>query len=168
MRTVCELMLLFLAATVLHWILTSLLGSWGQNLNFMLLFAAAACVFVKPEYGYPTAFLCGLFLDFFGVKLFGHYALIFTLCAAVIYSLEDRLDFDAVVPQMVCIFVLETAAALGNLILLKMLAGFSAWNGFFPFVGGIAVCTLLAPGVFWAVRRVFTYKIITYSSDAIH
>ena len=163
MRTACKLILLFLAATVLHWILTSLLGSWGQNLNFMLVFAAAVCVFVKPEYGYPTAFLCGLFLDFFGVKLFGHYALIFTLCAAVIYSLENRFDFDSVMPQMVCIFVLESAAALGNLILLKALAGFSAWNGLLPFAGGIAASTLLAPGVFWAVRRAFAAKITTYS-----
>ena len=168
MRIFCKLVLLFLIATVLHWMLTSIFGSWGQTLNFMLVFSVAVCVCVKPEYGYPTAFLCGLFLDFFGVKLFGHYALIFTLCAASIYSMENRLDFDSVVPQMVCICVLETIAALGNLILLKSLAGFSAWNGFFPFCGGIAISTLLAPVVFWLIRRVFAGKTPTYSSDAFH
>ena len=168
MRIACKLIVLFLLATVLHWALTSVLGGWGQNLNVMLVFAVAACVFVKPEYGYPLAFMCGLFLDFFGVKLFGHYALIFTLCAAVIYSLENRLDFDSAIPQMVCVLCLESAAALSNLILLKLLAGFSAWNGFFPFVGGIAASALLAPGVFWLVRRTFADKTVTYHSDAFH
>ena len=158
MHTAGKLCLFFLVATVLHWAFMAISGGWGLSLNFMLVFAMAVCAFVKPEYGYPTAFLCGLFLDFFGVKLFGHHALIFTLCATVVYALENRLNFDSVIPQMVCIFVLETAAALANLVLLSMLAGFSAWNGFFPFVGGIGVSTLVAPAVFWAVRRAFSHK----------
>ena len=158
MHTTVKLFLFFFAATVLHWALMAILGSWGLSLNFMLVFAIAVCAFVKPEYGYPTAFLCGLFLDFFGVKLFGHYALIFTLCAATVYALESRLDFDSVVPQMVFVFVLETAAALGNLILLKILVGFSAWSGFFPFFGGIVVSTMLAPLVFWVAHKAFSYK----------
>ena len=158
MHSALKLFLFFLLATVLHWALMAVSGGWGMSLNFMLVFAIAVCAFVKPEYGYPTAFLCGLFLDFFGVKLFGHHALIFTLCATLVYALESRLDFDSVVPQMVCVCILETFAALANLLLLKLFAGFSAWSGLFPFVGGIVVSTLVAPGVFWAVRHAFAYK----------
>ena len=158
MHTALKLFLFFVVATVFHWALMAVSGGWGMSLNFMLVFAVAVCAFVKPEYGYPTAFLCGLFLDFFGVKLFGHEALLFTLCALAVYGLESRLDFDSVMPQMICIFILETAVAVGNLVLLNVLAGFSAWSGFFPFVGGIVVSTLVAPGVFWAVRKTFSYK----------
>ena len=158
MHTVIKLFFFFFLATVLHWVFMAMSGGWGLSLNFMLVFAIAVCAFVKPEYGYPTAFLCGLFLDFFGVKLFGHHALIFTLCASGVYALENRLDFDSVVPQMVCVCFFEMAAALGNLFLLKVLVGFSAWSGLFPFVGGIAVSTLVSPAVFWVIHRAFFYK----------
>jgi len=162
MNTLLKLIGFFIAATLIHWGLISVSGSWGLSVNFMLVFAAVICVFVKPEYGYPTAFLCGLFLDFFGVRLFGHQALIFTLCASIVYCLENRLDLDSPVPQLIFIFLLEAAAAVGNLILLKLFTGLSAWNGLLPFVGGLILSTLAAPFVFWAVRRAFTYKAKTY------
>lgn len=162
MRIGLKLFLFFLLTTVLHWGLMAMLGGWDISLNLMLVFALAVCAFVKPEYGYPTAFICGLFLDFFGVKLFGHYAFMFTLCAAIVYSLETRVDFDSVVPQMACIGVLALLSAIGNLILLKVFAGFSAWNGFWPFIGGIILSALIAPAVFWVVRSAFTVKLKTY------
>ena len=158
MHTALKLLFFFFIATVLHWLFIAMFGSWGMSLNFMLVFAVAVCAFVKPEYGYPSAFLCGLFLDFFGVKLFGHHALIFTLCAMIVYVLKNRLDFDSVISQMVCIAVLGTAAALSNLMLLKIFAGFSAWSGFLPFVGGIVASTLISPIVFYVIHRAFSFK----------
>ncbi len=162
MRIGLKLFLFFIIATVLHWALMVVLGGWDISLNLMLVFAVAVCAFVKPEYGYPVAFICGLFLDFFGVKLFGHYAFMFTLCAAIVYGLEARVDFDSVLPQMVCAGLLALFSAVGNLILLKVFAGFSAWNGFWPFTGGIMLSALTAPAVFWAVRCAFSVKIKTY------
>lgn len=155
MWMVIKLFFFFLLATVLHWAFTAVLGGVGVSLNFMLVFAIAVCACMRPEYGYPTAFVCGLFLDFFGVKLFGHNALIFTLCAALVYGLENRVDFGAVLPQMVCVFVLELLAALGSWFMLDYFAGFSAWNGLGPLLGGTALCAVLAPGVFWVISRVF-------------
>ena len=162
MRLGVKLFLFFLLATVLHWAFMAVLGNWDISLNLMLVFAIAICAFVKPEYGYSTAFICGLFLDFFGVKLFGHYAFMFTLCAVIVYGLEKRVDFDSIVPQMICTGILAFLAAIGNLILLKVFAGFSAWNGFWPFIGGIILSAAVAPFIFWAVRRAFTVKINTY------
>lgn len=155
MSTAVKLFLFFVAATLFHWAFTALLGGAGLSLNIMLVFACAACAFVKPAYGYPTAFLCGLFLDFFGVKLFGHNALVFTLCACAVYGLDKRLDFDAPIPQIIVILALGFAAAVLNQILLKWLAGFSAWSGFWPFIGGIVLNAFLAPFVFRAVRYAF-------------
>ena len=157
-----KLFICFLCATVLHWGFMAVLGSWGGSLNLMLVFSIAVCACTKPEYGYPTAFLCGLFLDFFGVKLFGHNALLFTLCAVCVYALENRLDFETIAPQMVCVAGLSVFWAVSNWVLLQVFAGFSAWNGWWPFCAGIALSALLAPVVFWLVGAVFGRKVITY------
>ena len=162
MATSLKLFVCFLIITVLHWGFMAMLGSWGSSLNLMLIFTIAVCACTKPEFGYPTAFLCGLFLDFFGVKLFGHNALLFTLCAAGVYMLENRLDFETTAPQIVCVAGLSLFWAVSNWVLLQVFAGFSTWNGWVPFVGGIVLGALLAPAVFWVVSAVFGRKVITY------
>ena len=159
MGHVLKLFLLFIAATVLHWAFMAVLGGAGVSLNVMLVFACAVCAYLPAQYGYPMAFLCGLFLDFFGVKLFGNNALTFTLCATMMYGLEKRLDFDAPVPQMISLWGLGLFAALFNLLLLKVFANFSAWMGFWPLLGGVTLNAVLAPAVFWAVRRAFGREI---------
>lgn len=155
MANALKLFLLFIAATVLHWACMAVLGGAGVSLNVMLVFACAVCAYLPPRYGYPAAFVCGLFLDFFGVKLFGNNALTFTLCACMMYALEKRLDFDAPAPQIISILGLGLFAALFNLALLKFFADFSAWTGFWPLLSGVAFNAVLAPFVFWGVRRVF-------------
>ena len=162
MRTFIKLFILFLIATVLHWAFTAILGSWSMSMNFMLIFALAVCAHTKPEYGYPVAFVCGLFLDFFGVKLFGHNALLFTLCAMCIYTLENRLDFETVAPQVVCVTGLSLFWSLSNWALLQAFAGFSAWGGWGPFLGGLTLSALLAPVVFWCLSHVFDRKTMMY------
>ncbi len=159
MTTTLKLFLLFIAATIFHWAFMTVLGSLELSLNVMLVFACAVCAYLKPQYGYPAAFVCGLFLDFFGVKLFGNNALTFTLCAIAVYSLEKRLDFDAPVPQMISLWGLGLFASLFNLLLLKVFADFSAWTGMVPLLAGVTLNALLAPVVFLAVRRVFNQEI---------
>lgn len=153
MYTSWKLFFAFVIATVFYWALSALLGGWGINVNLMLVFAMAVCAVLKPEYGYPAAFLCGLFLDFFGVKLFGHQAFIFTLCAILVYTFQNRLDLDSPVPQAVCILVLALLADLGDLLFLKVFAGISAWTNLGSFLAGLLLSAALAPAVFWAVKR---------------
>lgn len=153
MSDTLKIFILFIVSTVLHWTFMTIFGGLGISLNVMLVFACAVCAFMKPAYGYPTAFVCGLFLDFFGVKLFGSNALTFTLCASMVYALEKRLDFEAPVPQMLGVFGLSLFAVLFNVAVLKIFTGFSAWTGFWFFVAGTVLNAVLAPAVFWAVRR---------------
>ncbi|MBR3632851.1 MAG: rod shape-determining protein MreD [Elusimicrobiaceae bacterium] len=162
LKTILKLMLLFWAATILHWGCLALLGAWGISVNVMLVFVMAVCACLKPEYGYPTAFICGLFLDFFGVKLFGHNAFVFMWCAVAVYSLEKRVDLEAVVPQVVSAFVLGLLAAVFNGVLLKFFVGLSTWNGWWPFVSAIILTALIAPAIFWAVRRTFPIRTKNY------
>lgn len=159
MKTSLKLFLLFWLATVLHWGCMAALGRWGIGVNVMLVFAVAVCTYLKPQYGYPAAFVCGLFLDFFGVKLFGHHALTFTLCAMAVYSLEKRLDFDSPVPQVLAVVSLCLFSVLVNLFLLRVFAGVSAWGGFWAFVGALLLEAAWAPLVFWGVRRTFATEL---------
>ena len=162
MYTSWKLFFAFILATVFYWALSALLGGWGINVNLMLVFAMAVCAVLKPEYGYPTAFLCGLFLDFFGVKLFGHQAFIFTLCAVIIYTFQNRLDLDSPVPQAISTLVLVLLADLCDLLFLKIFAGVSAWSSLGAFIGGLLLSAALAPIVFWATKQWLAVKEKTY------
>lgn len=73
----------------------------------------------------------------------------------MMYGLDKRLDFDAPAPQMISLFALGLFAAVFNLALLRVFAGFSAWTGFWPLLSGVVFNAVLSPFVFWAVRRVF-------------
>lgn len=153
MWRIIRLILLFFATTMCYWLFTALLSGLGVTINVLLLFSLAVCVCLSPAYGYPVAFVCGLFLDFFGVKLFGHYAFLFTLCAMLVYSSKNRFDFDAPIPQITYVFILGLFMALANIWMLNVFAGFSAWNGLLPLLGGVILAALLAPAVFGLVRR---------------
>ena len=159
MTTILKLFLSFIFATICHWACMAFFGEVGITVNVMLIFSMVVCAYLKPEFGYPTAFLSGLFLDFFGVKLFGCNAFVFTLCACAVYGLEKRLDFDGVIPQIISIFFLTLGAGFLNLLLLKVFTGFSAWSGFWPFAAGITLNAVLTPFVFKILRRVFALEI---------
>ena len=158
LKTLLKLLVLFLAATVLHWGCLALLGAWGISVNVMLVFVMAVCTYLKPEYGYPTAFVCGLFLDFFGVKLFGHHAFVLMWCAVAVYGLEKRVDLEAVMPQVASALVLTVFATLFNGILLKFFVGFSAWDGWGSFISSTMLTALLAPAIFWTLQHAFPTK----------
>lgn len=149
-----KLLLLFVAATVCHWAFASLFSFWGLSVNIMLAFTAAFCALLKPEFGYPAAFVCGLFLDFFGTKLFGNNAFSFTVEACIIYALAERFDFDGIFPQVVSVFGLSVLVSVLNALLIWWFASASMFPGVWSVLGGAVICALLAPAVFWLVRRV--------------
>lgn len=148
----CKLMFLFVLATVCHWGLATLFSFYGLSVNMMLVFAIAFCVAVPLEIGYPLAFLCGLFLDFFGTKLFGNNAFSFTVTACIIYALRERIDFDGYLSQMVTVFLCTLAVGILNSILLIWFTSSSQWPGFWSLLGGAVVGSLLAPFVFGLVH----------------
>jgi len=147
-----KLVLLFFAATVCHWAFSSLFANWGISINMLLVFVTAVCAFCKMETGYPMAFLCGLFLDFFSTKLFGYNAFSFTLAALVVYSVAERLDFDSFFPQMFMTFVLTVFVSVVNNALVLFFTASTIWAGWWNILIGALVATLVAPIVFTFVR----------------
>ena len=154
MWSAVKLVFLFVLATIVHWAFASIFFFCGLSVNMILAFAAAFCAVLKPACGYPMAFLCGLFLDFFGTKLFGNNAFTFTVAACVVYDLSGRFDFDAIPPQMVTVFGLTFLGGVLNSLLFWWFASTDMWPGFWSLLGGSVVTALFAPAVFWAVRRV--------------
>ena len=151
----CKLLTLFIVATVCHWGLATLFSYVGLSVNFMLVFAMAFCTVARLEIGYPVAFFCGLFLDFFGSKLFGNNAFSFTAAALVVYTLRERIDFASILPQIVMVFLTTCAVGVLNSLLLMRFTSSSLWPGTVSLVGGAAVGAFLAPIVFAVVRFVW-------------
>ncbi len=147
-----KLLVLFVSATVFHWVFASLFVRWGLSVNIMLVFVTAFCVLLKAPFAYSMAFLCGLFLDFFGTKLFGNNAFTFTLCACMICNMVDRFDFDELFPQMVTVFALTWLAGIANTILVYLFAHSSLWPGFGSLLVGATIDALCAPFIFILVR----------------
>ncbi len=155
-----RLILIFILATVCHWAVATLFARWGISVNSMLVFVTAFCAFLKLPFAYTLAFVCGLFLDFFGTKVFGNNAFSFTVCACIVCNMAERFDFDGILPQMVVVFGLTWLCALLNVLLVYLFASVNVWPGIGSLLGGAVVDSLLAPFVFWAVRRIFQNSLL--------
>ncbi len=153
MQSFLKLSVLFLIATVCHWAFSTLFSFGGMSVNIMLVFSVALCSVLKPEWGYSFSFLSGLFLDFFGTKLFGNNAFSFTAAACVVYFLRERFDFDGIFPQIITVFFLTCLVGILNSILLLWFTSSAMWPGGINLVSGALVGALTAPVIFWGVRR---------------
>ena len=147
-----KLFIAFVGATVFHWAFATAFANIGIQVSVMLVFVVAACTLLKLAYGYPLAFLCGLFLDFFGTKLFGNNAFTFCLLALFVYMLSERFDFESIFPQMVTVFGLSVFAVLFNALLLSLFTSSAVWQGFWSLLAGSVVNALMAPAVFFVLR----------------
>lgn len=147
-----KLFVAFIGATIFHWAFATAFANIGIQVNVMLVFVVAACTVLKPAYGFPIAFLCGLFLDFFGTKLFGNNAFTFCLLATFVYMLSERFDFESIFPQMVTVFCLSVFAVLFNTLLISVFTSSSMWQGFISLLGGSVINALMAPVVFFVLR----------------
>ena len=154
MLNIIKLAFLFVLATVFHWALASLFARWGISVNMMLVFVTAFCALFKLPLAYSAAFVCGLFLDFFGAKLFGNNAFTFTVCACIVCDVAARFDFDEFFPQTVAVFGLTWLAGILNTLLIYLFASANAWPGFLSLLGGSLVDGFCAPMVFLLVRRI--------------
>lgn len=145
---------LFVLATVFHWAFALFFARWGISVNIILVFVVAFCALLKEPFSYIMAFLCGLFLDFFGAKLFGNNAFTFTLCASLVCNTVDRFDFEELFPQIVAAFGLSWLACFLNTMLVSLFAASSAWPGVGSILCGSVINAALAPIIFWMVRGI--------------
>lgn len=135
---------LFFFATVLHWWFMGF-SSLGFRTNIMFVFMFLSCVFFNPAKGYTAAFFSGLFLDFFGVTMFGVNALTFTVCACVIYFLKDKMDFESYAAQLLTVFLLNIFSVLFySIVGLFFLKGV-VWYGVISMILGAFINALLTP-----------------------
>ncbi|WP_428074769.1 rod shape-determining protein MreD [Candidatus Avelusimicrobium aviculae] len=151
-----KLFIAFVGATVFHWAFATAFANIGIQVSVMLVFVVACCTLLKPAYGYPMAFLCGLFLDFFGTKLFGNNAFTFCLLATFVYMLSERFDFESILPQMVSVFCLSVFAILFNALLLMLFSASAFWQGFWSLFAGSVINALMAPLVFFVLRMLLS------------
>lgn len=156
MSNVFKLFLLFILATIIQWVMATVFSSVGISINVMLSFAIAFCTVLKPPFGYPGAFLCGLFLDFFNTKLFGGNACTFTVCACLLYTAADRLDFKEIATQMMAVFALVTAASCLNCLLVWLFASAVLWPGIMRILAGALISAGMAPVIFWMIQKTLT------------
>ena len=152
MHASLKLISLFVLGTICHWAFATFFSYGGISINMMLVFTIALCSVLKPEIGYPVAFVSGLFLDFFGTKLFGNNAFSFIMAACIIYHLRERFDFDSVFPQALSAFGLTCLVIILNSILLLWFTASAMWPGFWGLLGSGMLDALFAPLVFWGVR----------------
>ena len=155
MSSFLKLVFLFVLGTVCHWAGTTLFSFLGLNVNLLLVFTVALGSVLPARAGYTMAFISGLFLDFFGTKLFGNNAFSFTVAACIVYSLRERFDFDSVFPQLLTVFGLTCLVGVLNSILLLWFTSNAMWPGLIGLVGGALLGVFTAPLVFWAVRRLW-------------
>ena len=154
MTRVFKLFLLFLLATIGHWFFAAILGRWGISVNLMLIFAIASCTVLPRAWGYPVAFVSGLFLDFFSTKLFGANAFTFTCCSCAVYGLARRLDFDGFIPQMAVVFLGSVFAAFLNSWLIWIFASSILWAGILNILSGAVIGAISAPFVFKVIHKI--------------
>jgi len=143
MKNFIILVLVFLVSTTAHWAFASAGAEFNLNVNFMLAAGAAVCSFYDGRAGFTFMFFGGMFLDFFGVNMFGAYALTFTLCAAAVYLVKNSLDFDSPAAQAVLVY------NLAGVIFLKG----TFWPGFTSVILGAAITAVIAPVVFYIVKK---------------
>jgi len=152
MRNFIILIIVFLVSTVAHWALVTAGAGFNIGVNFMLVAGVAVCSFYEGWAGYTFMFFGGLFLDFFGVNMFGAYAFTFTLCCAAVYAVKKSLDFESPLPQAVLVLCVTLVSVLVyNLTGIIFLKG-TSWHGLESFILSAVFNALLAPFVFYILK----------------
>ncbi len=161
MWSLVKLFIAFIGATVFHWAFATAFANIGIQVSVMLVFVVAVCTLLKPAYGYPVAFLCGLFLDFFGTKLFGNNAFTFCMVALLVYLISERFDFESILPQMVTVFCLSVFAVVFNALLLRIFTSSAMWQGVWSLLAGSMINALMAPVLFIVLRLMLSKGFIS-------
>ncbi|MGB2580009.1 rod shape-determining protein MreD [Elusimicrobium simillimum] len=148
MKSALQLIVIFILCTVIHWAFAAFGSSFNISINFMLTVCVIVCARYNKWAGYTFAFFGGMFLDFFGVNMFGAYALTFTLCAGIVYLVKKLLDFESVLPQMVLIFCITIISVLLYNFTGLIFSKGTAWHGFQSLVFGAVSNSIIALFVF--------------------
>lgn len=149
--------LIFIIATLLHWVFIEVFAPLNINVGVML----CATLLIAGRFGrfggYGFAFFSGLFLDFFGNVLFGGYALVFTGVAFIYYNLEDKIDFHDITPQIVLAAGLNFISVILYGVLGSVFAGEFLWQGFRSLFLGSLITGALMPLIYIVAVKYFIF-----------
>jgi len=150
--------LIFLVATVIHWIFMLAFSPFDINIGIMLAFCLIMGSLISESGGYVFAFISGLFLDFFRSTLFGGYALVFTLIMFIFNIIHDKIDFKDIGPQLFVTSALNIVCIILYGILGSIFTGHFIWQGFKSLIFGSAFTGLLMPVLYSLTVRYLTFK----------
>ncbi|MFA6093041.1 MAG: rod shape-determining protein MreD [Elusimicrobiota bacterium] len=149
-----RVLILFFLALAAEWFWSTYLSVWGVAPQLLLLCTLAVASQSGPVAGQCYGFFWGIFLDVLDVHVFGAAMLILTLTGYVVGGLRRQMDVSGASSQM------TVTAGLSLIYWLSLgLAGLVferqfLWVGWKIFILGTAFNVILAPAVFWVVRRI--------------
>ncbi len=157
MLKLLNIFIIFVFATICHWLALEAFARFDINVGIMAAFTIIVASLMPKFYGYLYGFVSGLFLDFFGTAMFGGYALVFTALVYIFYTLDDKIDFKDIGPQLAIPFGLNIMTVLLYGLVSKIFTGEFIWQGFYSLVLGSVITALLLPVLYQLTVRLFLF-----------
>lgn len=158
--------LVFVVATLLHWIFVEIFAPLNISVGVMAAFSLVMAARLGRVGGYTFAFFSGLFLDFFTNIMFGGYAFVFTAMLFIFYRIEDTIDFKEAGPQIVITAALNFAAVLFYVFMGKIFTGDFLWQGALSLIAGSVITGLLLPVLYAVVAKYLIFGTVKKNNES--
>ena len=158
--------LIFIIATIVHWIAIEIFGQYGIILGIMLAFTLVMASKLSEIGGYFFGFFSGLFLDFFGNNLFGANALAFTWILFIFYIIDDKIDFKEFLPQVIITAVLNMLLIVFYGLISKFFIGEFICQSFLSFTIGSIITGLLLPVIYFVINKYLSWGSLKETNEA--
>ena len=155
-----NLFILFVFATLFHWLCLIALSPFEITLESMFLVSLIVASLLPEKYGYTFAFFSGLFVDFFGIQLFGAHAFVFVLLVFLFYNLKNKIDFKTISSQIIITASLTIVEILLFGFIFKIGTGTFFWLGFKNIFWGTWLCSILMPAIYRFIERFLIFNVL--------
>ncbi len=158
--------LIFIIATIVHWIAIEVFGQYGIIIGIMFAFTLVMASKLSELGGYIFGFFSGLFLDFFGNNLFGANALAFTWILFLFFIIKDKIDFKEVLPQIVITTILNMLLLVFYGLISKFFIGEFICQSLLSFIIGSILTGLLLPVIYFIINKYLSWGTLKDTNEA--
>lgn len=158
--------LIFIIATIVHWLAIEIFGQYGIILGVMFAFTLVMATKLSELGGYVFGFFSGLFLDFFGNNLFGANALAFTWILFIFYIIDDKIDFKEFAPQVVITTILNMLLLVFYGVISKFFIGEFICQNLLSFIVGSLLTGLLLPLIYFIINKYLSWGSLKETNEA--
>ncbi len=158
--------LIFILATIAHWISIEIFSQYGIIVGVMFAFTLVMASKLSELGGYIFGFFSGLFLDFFGNNLFGANALAFTWILFIFYMIDDKIDFKEVLPQAIITTILNMLLLVFYGIISKFFIGEFICQNLLSFIVGSILTGLLLPVIYFVINKYLSWGSLKETNEA--